>query len=209
MLLSINRRALLGLTHAEAVSLLRSETVPAEPTGRTERTSPSGSGSGSPVELYLIESPEPAAPQSNFMPSWLFWLRLPVCCQLPKSVSLERDALSGSLGLAVIGGVDLRAALPETTEQTGSAAASHANSRNTQRGQQGQSVQRVQKPVLVKTILPDGPAAVDGRLRCGDIILAVNGFSLAGLVHSAVVGALKAASSPVDFTLVSWPGTIV
>lgn len=34
--------------------------------------------------------------------------------------------------------------------------------------------------IYIRTLIPDGPAASDGRLRIGDRILAVNGTSLIG-----------------------------
>ena len=117
-------------------------------------------------------------------------------------MELERDSSTGSLGVAVIGGLELRAR--------------HSSARSTptrvhvpnMEGREGEADQ-VQRPVLVKTILPDGPAAVDGRLRCGDILLAVNGFSFDALTHAQVVLALKHAPSPVQLTVVSWPATIL
>ena len=38
---------------------------------------------------------------------------------------------------------------------------------------------------LVKRLIPDGNAAVGGRLRAGDEILAIDGFSVIGTGHEA------------------------
>lgn len=98
-------------------------------------------------------------------------------------MELERDARTGSLGIAVIGGVEAKEGEPVGCPAS--------------------------RCVVVKTILPEGPAWNDGRLRCGDLLLAVNAFSLEGLSHDRVVALLKSAPTPVSLTIVSWPGTIV
>lgn len=46
-------------------------------------------------------------------------------------------------------------------------------------------------PVCVRKIFDKGAASVDGRLREGDIILAVNGIDLGGLTRDQVVDILK------------------
>lgn len=45
--------------------------------------------------------------------------------------------------------------------------------------------------------------------RCGDMIVAVNGLSTAGMSHSALVPMLKEQRSRVALTVVSWPGSLV
>lgn len=44
--------------------------------------------------------------------------------------------------------------------------------------------------------------------RCGDMIVAVNGLSTAGMSHSALVPMLKEQRSRVALTVVSWPGSL-
>lgn len=46
-------------------------------------------------------------------------------------------------------------------------------------------------PICVRKIFDKGAAAIDGRLREGDILLAVNGTELSGLTHDQVVELLK------------------
>ena len=47
------------------------------------------------------------------------------------------------------------------------------------------------KGALVTQVLPDCVAGIEGRLRCGDEILEVNGRSLIGMCHSEVIHILK------------------
>ena len=42
--------------------------------------------------------------------------------------------------------------------------------------------------IYIRTLIPDGPAASDGRLRIGDRILAVNGTSLIGADYQRYEG---------------------
>ncbi|CAG5128988.1 unnamed protein product, partial [Candidula unifasciata] len=64
-------------------------------------------------------------------------------------------------------------------------------------------------PIFVKSVVPDTPAAKDGRLRCGDILLTVNEHSLRAITHTAAVEILKHVDGAVTLTVVSWPGTAV
>ncbi|XP_048123033.1 ligand of Numb protein X 2a [Alosa alosa] len=61
---------------------------------------------------------------------------------------------------------------------------------------------------FIKTIVLGTPAYYDGRLKCGDMIIAVNGLSTAGMTHSALVPMLKEQRSRVALTVVSWPGSL-
>lgn len=54
-------------------------------------------------------------------------------------------------------------------------------------------------PICVRKIFDKGAAAIDGRLREGDILLAVNGTELNGLTHDQVVDILKNVSGSVRF----------
>ncbi|XP_061821950.1 ligand of Numb protein X 2a isoform X1 [Nerophis lumbriciformis] len=62
---------------------------------------------------------------------------------------------------------------------------------------------------FIKTIVLGTPAYYDGRLKCGDMIVAVNNLSTAGMSHSALVPMLKEQRSRVALTVVSWPGSLV
>ncbi|XP_062841511.1 ligand of Numb protein X 2a [Trichomycterus rosablanca] len=61
---------------------------------------------------------------------------------------------------------------------------------------------------FIKTIVLGTPAYYDGRLKCGDMIVAVNGLPTAGMSHSALVPMLKEKCSRVALTVVSWPGSL-
>ncbi|XP_067853243.1 ligand of Numb protein X 2b [Heptranchias perlo] len=65
------------------------------------------------------------------------------------------------------------------------------------------------QPFFIKTIVPGTPAYFDGRLKCGDEIIAVNGVSTAGMSNSAVIPMLKEQRNRVTLTVVSWPGSHV
>ncbi|XP_019642087.1 PREDICTED: multiple PDZ domain protein-like [Branchiostoma belcheri] len=51
--------------------------------------------------------------------------------------------------------------------------------------------QEVRPHHYIRSILPDGPVGVDGKLKGGDELLEVNGHQLLGLDHREVVGILK------------------
>ncbi|XP_069780759.1 E3 ubiquitin-protein ligase LNX [Narcine bancroftii] len=63
------------------------------------------------------------------------------------------------------------------------------------------------QPFFIKSIVNGMPAHNDGRLRCGDIILAVNGRSTSGISHSCLVKMLKEIRGKVTLTVASWPGS--
>nr|XP_033803826.1 ligand of Numb protein X 2 isoform X3 [Geotrypetes seraphini] len=65
------------------------------------------------------------------------------------------------------------------------------------------------QPFFIKTIVLGTPAYYDGRLKCGDMIIAVNGLSTVGMSHSALVPMLKEQRSKVTLTVISWPGSLV
>uniref|UniRef100_V9KKL5 Ligand of Numb protein X 2-like protein n=1 Tax=Callorhinchus milii TaxID=7868 RepID=V9KKL5_CALMI len=65
------------------------------------------------------------------------------------------------------------------------------------------------QPFFIKTIVPGTSAYFDGRLKCGDEIVAVNGVSAVGLSNSAVIPMLKEQRNRVTLTVVSWPGSLV
>ena len=58
-------------------------------------------------------------------------------------------------------------------------------------------------PIYVKTVCSKGAAAVDGQLKRGDRIKAVNGTSLEGVTHDEAVSILKNAQGKVTLTVSS------
>ncbi|KPP62809.1 ligand of Numb protein X 2-like [Scleropages formosus] len=64
------------------------------------------------------------------------------------------------------------------------------------------------QPFFIKTIVLGTPAYYDGRLKCGDMIVSVNGLSTEGMSHSVLVPMLKEQRSRVALTVVSWPGSL-
>ncbi|KAK3853339.1 hypothetical protein Pcinc_040121, partial [Petrolisthes cinctipes] len=155
VVLSVNGQSLLGLTHGQAVALLKAT---AELGG---------------VTLVLLEGPESEGGAGNFVPSWLYWQKLPRCLHLAKSVVLHRAA-GASLGFSIVGGAD---------------------------------PQRGPEPIHVLFVVQSSPAALDGKLRCGDRLLAVDGRSLELVRHAAAVALLKQAGQRVHLQVVSWLGT--
>ncbi|XP_049485971.1 E3 ubiquitin-protein ligase LNX [Panthera uncia] len=65
------------------------------------------------------------------------------------------------------------------------------------------------KPFFIKSIVEGTPAYNDGRIRCGDILLAVNGRSTSGMIHACLARMLKELKGKITLTLVSWPGTFL
>ncbi|XP_032621186.1 ligand of Numb protein X 2 isoform X2 [Chelonoidis abingdonii] len=65
------------------------------------------------------------------------------------------------------------------------------------------------QPFFIKTIVLGTPAYFDGRLKCGDMIVAVNGLSTVGMSHSSLVPMLKEQRSKVTLTVVCWPGSLI
>ncbi|KAL2086030.1 hypothetical protein ACEWY4_017089 [Coilia grayii] len=53
--------------------------------------------------------------------------------------------------------------------------------------------------IYVRTLIPDGPAASDGRLRIGDRILAVNGTSLIGADYQSAVDLIRLGGTRLRF----------
>ncbi|XP_072415404.1 ras-associating and dilute domain-containing protein [Chiloscyllium punctatum] len=55
--------------------------------------------------------------------------------------------------------------------------------------------------IYIRTLLPDSPAACDGRLRIGDRILAVNGTSLIGADYDSAVNLIRSAGERPRFLI--------
>ncbi|XP_045605612.1 ligand of Numb protein X 2 [Procambarus clarkii] len=155
VLLSVNGQSLLGLTHGQAVALLKAT---AELIG---------------VTLSLLDGPETSVGSANFVPSWLYWQKLPRSLHISKSVVLHR-APGASLGFSIVGGSD---------------------------------PQRGAEPIHVLFVVQSSPAALEGKLRCGDRLLSVDGHSLELVRHASAVSLLKQAGQRVNLEVVSWLGT--
>ncbi|XP_071072634.1 E3 ubiquitin-protein ligase LNX isoform X2 [Dasypus novemcinctus] len=65
------------------------------------------------------------------------------------------------------------------------------------------------KPFFIKSIVEGTPAYNDGRIRCGDILLAVNGRSTSGMIHACLAKMLKELRGRITLTIASWPGTFL
>ncbi|XP_066429175.1 E3 ubiquitin-protein ligase LNX isoform X2 [Eleutherodactylus coqui] len=65
------------------------------------------------------------------------------------------------------------------------------------------------KPFFIKSILEGTPAYNDGRIRCGDILLAVNGRCTSGIPYNLLVRMLKELKGRVVLSIVSWPGSFL
>ncbi|KDR23920.1 Ligand of Numb protein X 2 [Zootermopsis nevadensis] len=87
ILLNVNGTSLMGLTHTQAVATLKAT---------VENTQ---------VSLGVLEGPETSLGSLNFIPSWLYWQKLPRCLQFPKTVILHRSP-GASLGFSIVGGED-------------------------------------------------------------------------------------------------------
>ncbi|KAG7243345.1 hypothetical protein INR49_011801 [Caranx melampygus] len=61
-------------------------------------------------------------------------------------------------------------------------------------------------PIYVKTVFGKGAAAEDGRLKRGDQIMAVNGQTLEGVTHEEAVGILKRTKGTVTLTIMFYLG---
>jgi len=156
LLLRVNEASLDGLTHAQAVATLKA-TI-----------------NVSSVVLVAMDGPETSYGASNFIPSWMYWQKLPRTLQYPKTVILHRRD-GTSWGFSIVGGAD------PSTDRT--------------------------EPVHVLFVVPESPAAKDGKLKCGDRLLAVDGQSLETVAHSTAVSMLKRTSTRVVMEVVSWLGT--
>ena len=87
ILLLVNETSLCGLTHSQAVATLKA-TINLNQ-----------------VTLGVMDGPETSIGASNFIPSWMFWQKLPRCLQYPKTVILHRRE-NASWGFSIVGGAD-------------------------------------------------------------------------------------------------------
>ncbi|VDP77400.1 unnamed protein product [Echinostoma caproni] len=203
VLLEVNGVGLVGLTHNEAVDVIRR-----------------ASSMQSQVDLRLIDAPETGEGPENFMPSWTFWLKLPPVCQLARTIRLVRNFQSSSssstlgglepLGFTIIGGLGDGGTNGRTRCSPQSGTESFADPTDSpQRGHPGGYTNLYPCPIVIKSIVPGFLASRDGRLKCGDLILAVNNVSMLNIPHASAVRLLKQLQGDVALQIISWPGTIV
>uniref|UniRef100_A0A8C7NAR2 Ligand of numb-protein X 1 n=1 Tax=Oncorhynchus kisutch TaxID=8019 RepID=A0A8C7NAR2_ONCKI len=73
----------------------------------------------------------------------------------------------------------------------------------------GQEEVNCNQSFFIRSIVEGTPAYNDGRIRCGDILLEVNGKSTWGMTHTALVRLLKELRGRITLTIVSWPGSLL
>ncbi|XP_034036398.1 E3 ubiquitin-protein ligase LNX isoform X2 [Thalassophryne amazonica] len=73
----------------------------------------------------------------------------------------------------------------------------------------GQEEVNCNQSFFIRSIVEGTPAYNDGRIRCGDILLEVNGTSTWGMTHTALVRLLKELRGKITLTIVSWPGSLL
>ena len=120
MLLSVDDTSLCGLTHSQAVTTLKA-TI-----------------NNDQVILGVMDGPETSFGASNFIPSWMYWQKLPRNLQYPKTVILHRRE-NASWGFSIVGG----------------SSEGNTNSNN----------HRITEPIHVLFVVPESPAAKDARLK--------------------------------------------
>uniref|UniRef100_A0A8C4SGD3 Ligand of numb-protein X 1 n=1 Tax=Erpetoichthys calabaricus TaxID=27687 RepID=A0A8C4SGD3_ERPCA len=62
---------------------------------------------------------------------------------------------------------------------------------------------------FIRSVVEGTPAYNDGRIRCGDMLLEVNGKSTSEMTHSSLVRMLKELRGRITLTIVSWPGSLL
>ncbi|XP_051511408.1 E3 ubiquitin-protein ligase LNX-like isoform X1 [Myxocyprinus asiaticus] len=73
----------------------------------------------------------------------------------------------------------------------------------------GQEELNCNQSFFIRSIVEGTPAYNDGRIRCGDILLEVNGTSTWGMTHTSLVRLLKELRGRITLTIVSWPGSLL
>ncbi|XP_072295519.1 E3 ubiquitin-protein ligase LNX isoform X2 [Eucyclogobius newberryi] len=73
----------------------------------------------------------------------------------------------------------------------------------------GQEEVNCNQSFFIRSIVEGTPAYNDGRIRCGDILLEVNGKNTWGMTHTALVRLLKELRGRITLTIVSWPGSLL
>lgn len=170
LLLSVDEVSLCGLTHSQAVATLKATIARPQ------------------VVLGVMDGPETSIGASNFVPSWMFWQKLPRSLQYPKTVILHRRE-HASWGFSIVGGADVAAGGGNSNAGVGGGVGART------------------EPIHVLFVVPDSPAAKDAKIKCGDRLLAVDGHTLESIPHSMAVTMLKQTSTRVVLEVVSWLGT--
>ena len=119
--------SLCGLTHTQAVATLKA-TI-----------------NRSQVVLGIMDGPETSFGASNFIPSWMYWQKLPRSLQYPKTVILHRRE-NASWGFSIVGGAD-------------GGGVNHSN------GGGGGGSGRNTEPIHVLFVVPDSPASKDAKIK--------------------------------------------
>ena len=126
-MLSVDETSLCRLTHSQAVATLKA-------------TINNGQ-----VVLGVMDGPETSYGASNFIPSWMYWQKLPRTLQYPKTVILHRRERA-SWGFSIVGGA------PDPSSSGG--------------GGGGSSSGPVAiEPIHVLFVVPESPAAKDAKLK--------------------------------------------
>ena len=126
ILLSVDDTSLCRLTHSQAVATLKA-------------TINNGQ-----VVLGVMDGPETSYGASNFIPSWMYWQKLPRTLQYPKTVILHRRERA-SWGFSIVGGA------PDAN--------GHHAGVNTGGGP------APIEPIHVLFVVPESPAAKDAKLK--------------------------------------------
>ena len=136
MLLSVDDVSLCGLTHTQAVATLKATiSRPA-------------------VILGVMDGPETSFGASNFIPSWMFWQKLPRSLQYPKTVILHRREMA-SWGFSIVGGANVNADTPQGA--TGGAVGVRAGAPAVPGGPV--------EPIHVLFVVPESPASKDAKIK--------------------------------------------
>ena len=122
-MLSVDDTSLCGLTHSQAVATLKA-TI-----------------NNDHVVLGIMDGPETSFGASNFIPSWMYWQKLPRTLQYPKTVILHRRE-NASWGFSIVGGA------PDSNSSSN-----------------GSSHPRPVEPIHVLFVVPESPASKDARLK--------------------------------------------
>ena len=135
-------------------------------------------------------------------------------CKFPHVVVLTRSSPSDSWGFALVGGLEEHE-VPESADSPTPKATPAGTPIHALQELLSQSPSRrvspspPERPPLVKTVVPGGVAYREGRMRCGDFLLAVGQHNVERVPRVRIVHLLKQALTQIQLTLLSWPGTVV
>ena len=99
------------------------------------------------VTLGVMDGPETSFGASNFIPSWMYWQKLPRSLQYPKTVILHRRERA-SWGFSIVGGAS------DASSGGTKAAVADDNWTTT-----------TCEPIHVLFVVPDSPAAKDAKIK--------------------------------------------